>query len=102
MLPARKTVSKKTLHEDHSSKTFELRLLLVIYLLYSFYMGKKFQWQLWNLKNGDSQDDIFHTLKKTKNFKRIISYYESFTLKLIRVKGKESTARGLQLFFTFL
>ena len=65
-------------------------------------MVKKFQWKLWNLKNGDSQDDIFHTLKKTKNFKRIISYYERFTLKLIGVKSKESATRLLQLFFTFL
>ena len=65
-------------------------------------MVKKFQWKLWNLKNGDSQDDIFHTLKKTKNFKRIISYYEHFTLKLIGVKRKESATRLLQLFFTFL
>ena len=33
MLPARRTVSKETLHEQHSSKTFGLRLLLVVYFM---------------------------------------------------------------------
>ena len=35
MLPTRKTINKKTLHEaeEHSSKTFGLRLLLIVYLM---------------------------------------------------------------------
>ena len=41
MLSARKTVSKRTLHEEHSSKTFELRLVLVIYIMNYVYMVKK-------------------------------------------------------------
>ena len=42
MLPAaRKTVSKKTLHEEHSSKTFGLRLVLVVYIMNYIYIVKR-------------------------------------------------------------
>ena len=33
MLPARKREKQKTLQEEHNSKTFGLRLLLVVYLM---------------------------------------------------------------------
>ena len=45
----------------------------------------------------DSEDDIFHTLSKPENFKKVI-----FKVKLIEVKRKDSAKRGvLWLFFTF-
>ena len=77
MLPARKTVRKKSLHEEHSSKTFELRLLPVVYLMNLVYMVKQKTKKLMeNLeyKNGDSsEDDTFHTTSKTaENVKRVI------------------------------
>ena len=62
-------------------------------------MVKKFQWKLWNMKNGQSEDDIFHTLSGTENFKSNF-YYKSVTLKLIEVKRKDSTKKVLRLSFT--
>ena len=41
-------------------------------------MVKKFKWKLWNMENGHSEDDIFHTLSKTENFKRT-----SFIIKVL-------------------
>ena len=41
MLPARKTVSKKTLHDEHSSNTFGLRSQPVVYLMNQVYIAKK-------------------------------------------------------------
>ena len=59
---SQKTVSKETLHEEHSSETFGLRYPLVVYLM---------KWNLWNIvKNRQNKDDTFHT--KTENFKRVI------------------------------
>ena len=77
MLPARKTVRKKSLHEEHSSKTFEPRLLPVVYLMNLVYMVKKKKKKLienLEYKNGDSsEDDTFHTTSKTaENVKRVI------------------------------
>ena len=56
-------------------------------------MVKKFQWKLWNMKNGHSEDDIFHTLSGTENFKSNF-YYKSVTLKLIEVKRKVPKSCG--------
>ena len=73
MLPARKTVSKRTLHEEHSSKTFEVRLMLVIYIMNYVYMVKKIHWKLWNvMKNGRIENETFHSTSKNQNFKRVI------------------------------
>ena len=79
MLPARRTVRKKSLHEEHSSKTFELRLLPVVYLMNLVYMVKKKKKKIQSMdnleyKNGDStEDDTFHTTSKTaENVKRVI------------------------------
>ena len=41
-------------------------------------MVKKFKWKLWNMENGHSEDDIFHTFSKTENFKRT-----SFIIKVL-------------------
>ena len=41
MLPARRIVSKESLHEEHSSKTFGLRLLTVSCLFYELGLREK-------------------------------------------------------------
>ena len=64
MVPARKTVTKKTLHEGHSSKNFGLRQRLAISYELGLQDEKKFQWKLGNI--GHSEDDKFHTLLKLK------------------------------------
>ena len=63
------------MHEDHSSKTFWIKITAI---RLSYELGlhgeKKFQWKLWNIiKNGHSEDDTFHTTSKTaENFKSVI------------------------------
>ena len=52
------------------------------------------------MKNGYSKDEIFPTTSKTENFLSNF-YYESVTLKPIKVKRKVSAKRVLGLFLTF-
>ena len=52
------------------------------------------------MKNGYSKDEIFPTTSKTENFLSNF-YYESVTLKPIKVKRKVSAKRVLWLFLTF-
>ena len=97
---------KKSLMENFifcaiSIKVFELRLLLVIYLMNQLYTMKKNSITLWNMmKNGYSKDEIFPTTSKTENFLSNF-YYESVTQKPIEVKRKVSAKRVLWLFLTF-
>ena len=51
------------------------------------------------MKNGHSEDETFHSLVNLKIL-RVILFYESFTLKLIGVKGKVSPEIVLSLFST--